>query len=34
MGFGLSGSTSATLMIGADPTIAWVHGSDRWTTGC
>ena len=24
MGFGLSGSTSSTLMFGADPTITWV----------
>ena len=28
MGFGLSGSTSATLMFGADPTIAWVDETD------
>ena len=28
MGFGLSGSTSATLMFGADPTIAWVDDID------
>ena len=28
MGFGLSGSDSATLMVGADPTIAWVDPLD------
>ena len=28
MGFGLSGSTSRTLMFGADPTIAWVDETD------
>lgn len=28
MGFGLSGSTSSTLMFGADPTIAWVDETD------
>ena len=28
MGFGLSGITSATLMFGADPTIAWVDETD------
>ena len=28
MGFGLSGSTSRTLMFGADPTIAWVDEMD------
>ena len=28
MGFGLSGSTSGTLMLGADPTIAWVDAID------
>ena len=28
MGFGLSASTSATLMFGADPTIAWVDETD------
>ena len=28
MGFGLSGSTSNTLMFGADPTIAWVDETD------
>ena len=28
MGFGLSGSTSGTLMMGADPTIAWVDDTD------
>ena len=28
MGFGLSGSTSATLMFGADPTITWVDETD------
>ena len=28
MGFGLSGSDSATVMVGADPTIAWVDPLD------
>ena len=28
MGFGLSGSVNSTLMIGADPTIAWVDETD------
>jgi len=28
MGFGLSGSTSATQMFGADPTITWVDETD------
>ena len=28
MGFGLSGSTSSTLMFGADPTIAWVDETE------
>ena len=28
MGFGLSGSTSTTQMVGADPTIAWVDPVD------
>ena len=28
MGFGLSGSTSSTLMFEADPTIAWVDETD------
>ena len=28
MGFGLSGSSSGTLMLGADPTIAWVDPLD------
>ena len=28
MGFGLSGSTSFTLMFGADPTITWVDQTD------
>ena len=28
MGFGLSGSTSSTLMVGADPTIVWVDETD------
>ena len=28
MGFGLSGSPSATLMFGADPTIAWFDDTE------
>ena len=27
LGFGLSGSTTSTLMFGADATIAWVDGN-------
>lgn len=27
MGFGLSGSAVSTLMLGADPTIAWVDSA-------
>ena len=27
LGFGLSGSTTSTLMLGADATIAWVDGN-------
>ena len=39
MGFGLSGSTSRTFMIGADPVITWVdettgpHAVDYFLTG-
>ena len=29
MGFGLSGSTSSTLMFGADPTITWVDTNSQ-----
>ena len=29
MGFGLSGSSSLTLMFGADPTITWVDTNSQ-----